>query len=131
MKRNNHPVIIGPNGNRVPMFNHAHLKLHLHANGYSRIYWPGHCLAGADGNAWLHRVVLLDQIGSGTRGRHPCHWCGRKVSWFADWKSPRALTVDHLNGVKTDLSPGNLLPSCRSCNTRRARLGWRKLRAAA
>lgn len=57
-----------------------------------------------------HRVVLYDLIGPGT---HPCHWCGKPVTWG------ETLVVDHLNDIRTDNAPANLVPACQGCNIHR------------
>ena len=62
-----------------------------------------------------HRVVLWDTIGP---GEHKCYWCGTTVSWFKSYpKDKDALVVDHLNGIRDDNRPENLVPSCQSCNS--------------
>lgn len=63
-----------------------------------------------NGQAYEHRAVLFDKIGPGV---HDCHWCGKAVEWFVD------LTVDHLDCVKGNNDPGNLVPCCAGCNRRR------------
>lgn len=88
--------------------------------GYILVRRPGHDIAHASGWAYEHRVVLLQAIGP---GEHPCHWCGRTVSW--DLQYPRdldALVVDHLDGVKDHNHPSNLVPSCNECNMARDRV---------
>lgn len=72
-----------------------------------------------------HRAVLLARIGP---GEHPCHWCWGIVSWDVKHPARRALTVDHLNGVKDDNRPENLVPAHGACNARRV---WSRRRAAA
>jgi hypothetical protein len=65
-----------------------------------------------------HRRVLLEAIGPGT---HPCHWCGRSVSWDLSYPKDRdALVADHLDGVKTNNDPANLVPAHGRCNLARA-----------
>ena len=59
-----------------------------------------------------HRLVLFDAIGYGP---HVCHWCSAPVEWMVD------LQVDHLNRVRDDNRPENLVPSCAPCNTGRGR----------
>ncbi|AEJ94999.1 HNH endonuclease [Mycobacterium phage ArcherS7] len=54
-----------------------------------------------------HRLVLWKHIGPGT---HPCHWCGKPVTWGED------LQVDHVDWDKLNNVPDNLVPSCRPCN---------------
>jgi hypothetical protein len=89
--------------------------------GYIKVRRPGHPLARADGRVLIHRANLYDKIGPGT---HPCCWCGVPVTWGVDqWKGSVAgrLIADHLNGDVTDNRPENLVPSCQSCNAKRAR----------
>jgi len=85
------------------------------AKPYRRIHAAGHPLARAQGLVYEHRVVLFDAIGP---GQHPCHWCGRSVSWTA--KQPgRRLNVDHLDHDGLNNAPENLVPACLRCNTTR------------
>lgn len=87
--------------------------------GYRDIRAIGHPLANKNGTAREHRIILFDRIGPGS---HPCHWCGKAVTWRypgADWGTPRGcgvLITDHLDGDKRDNSPDNLVPSCHRCN---------------
>jgi hypothetical protein len=81
----------------------------LTSNGYVRIKRPGHPVATVGGNAYEHRVVLWDKIGS---GQHACHWCGTMVDWFVE----PLLQTDHLNQQRGDNRPENLVPSCGKCN---------------
>ena len=76
----------------------------------------GHPLAGPGkrGEVLEHRKVLYDLIGPGP---HPCHWCGRSL----EWGGVRGINVDHLNDVKDDNRPENLVPSCLNCNGRRGK----------
>jgi hypothetical protein len=54
------------------------------------------------------------------RAHHPdvvpnlkqCHYCG----------SRKNIVPDHVNGDESDNSPANLLPACKSCNTRLGKL---------
>lgn len=85
--------------------------------GYRLVYRPGHPLASTKGTAYEHRVVLFDSIGSSS---HPCHWCGASLDWSIR-RGPGALEVDHLNADGFDNRLENLVPSCRTCNTTRAR----------
>ena len=84
---------------------------------YRTVAAKGHPLAGKNGRAYEHRVVLYDAIGPGP---HECTWCGRSVEWGVSKGSPEALTVDHLNGDKGDNRPENLTASCGACNVARA-----------
>lgn len=83
---------------------------------YRTISAKGHPLAGANGRAYEHRVVLYDAIGP---GEHSCHWCGVAIHWAAKG-DPGELQPDHLNGDGADNRIDNLVPSCRGCNTTRA-----------
>ncbi len=85
--------------------------------GYIMFNRPEHPLASRNGLVLEHRMVLLDTIGP---GEHPCHWCGKTVTWDKTW--PRdldALVVDHLDGTRSNNDPANLVPSCQPCNTKR------------
>lgn len=83
---------------------------------YRTTYKPGHPVAGANGNAYVHRVVLYDKIGP---GEHSCHWCGATVRWTSTRGDADCLQVDHLNGIGDDNHPDNLVPACPVCNTTR------------
>lgn len=84
----------------------------------------GHPLAPPSGVVAVSRLVLFDKIGPDT---HPCHWCGKRVAWMMG-AGPGAsgnLLVDHLDWDDQNNSPENLVPSCNSCNARRAAPGRR------
>jgi len=71
-----------------------------------------------------HRRVLLAKLGPGA---HPCHWCGRAVTWDQSYPSaPDGLTVDHLDENKANNDPTNLVPSCGRCNLRRSNTGRKR-----
>lgn len=84
---------------------------------YRLLYVPRHALAGRNGKAYEHRVVLFDTIGP---GEHPCHWCGTTLEWLLPKGDPRNLVVDHLNEDKADNRAENLVPCCSSCNSARS-----------
>lgn len=86
-------------------------------NGYLDVAAAGHPMAGQNGHARQHRVVLFDAIGPGA---HPCHWCGMSVTWdLSHPASSGALTVDHVDHDRTNTALSNLVPSCHPCNARR------------
>lgn len=62
-----------------------------------------------------HRIVLWDKL----NGQDvPCHWCGKQLFWTTDDYHSR-LVADHVNTVKNDNRPENLVPSCQKCNITR------------
>lgn len=78
-------------------------------NGYILVWSPGHPLAMGHGMVYEHRKVMFDLLGSGDQ---ECFWCGVRLAW-AD------VVVDHLNEVKDDNDPSNLVVSCNGCNRSR------------
>lgn len=87
-----------------------------------RMVWrPDHPISPPCGVVAYYRLVLYDKIGPGTQA---CHWCGRSVVWTTG-RAPNALVVDHLDWNRRNDDPGNLVPSCNSCNARRATPGKR------
>ena len=88
------------------------------AQGYIVLARPKHPLASPHGKVLEHRMVLFDTIG---QGDHPCHWCGKALRWDAHRRQHDALTTDHLDSVKTNNDPSNLVPSCLACNGGRSR----------
>lgn len=84
---------------------------------YRLVSAAGHPVRPKCGRAYEHRVVLYDTIGADPQ---PCHWCGCTVHWFPE-ATESALEVDHLNSVRDDNRPENLVPSCGTCNGNRAR----------
>lgn len=89
---------------------------YVNGDGYRVIHAPGHPLAGAQGKALEHRVVLYEQIGPGS---HPCHWCGRSLPWKGGAKG---IQVDHLDGDRLNNDAANLVVACLDCNTKRGTL---------
>ena len=72
---------------------------------------------GRSGQVSEHRVVLYGAIGPGP---HSCHWgCGK----ILEWGGHTGIQADHIDGVKTNNDPANLVPACISCNRRRAAAG--------
>ena len=80
---------------------------------YRRVYRPSHPLADKYGRFWEHRAVLYDTYGPGILA---CHYCNMALDWSAYRFSPNAIQADHLNDVRDDNRPENLVPSCRRCN---------------
>jgi HNH endonuclease len=60
--------------------------------------------------------VLYDKIGP---GEHGCHWCPRRVHW--DGVGILRLVADHLDDDRWNNDPENLVSSCRTCNSNRAK----------
>lgn len=59
-----------------------------------------------------HRMVAYDS----REGKcEDCFWCGKELTWSS-------CVIDHLNELKHDNSPENLLISCRHCNRARGAL---------
>lgn len=89
-------------------------------SGYEIYIGYNHPAALACGVTRYHRIVLWEKIGG---GEHPCHWCGKIVSWdkpmHTNWHY--ALIVDHVDWDKTNNDPSNLVPACNDCNLSTAR----------
>lgn len=83
--------------------------------GYRVLHIPGHPLARQQGKVLEHRVVLHAAIGDGA---HPCHWCGRQLTWIGPPNS--RICADHLDENRLNNVPENLVPACLDCNTKRA-----------
>lgn len=82
-------------------------------NGYLRVVGSRHPLAKGDrGRVDLPRMLAGDDC-AGADG--PCHHCGWPVAWSAS-SGDGKLVVDHLDGEKRNLAPGNLVRSCWWCN---------------
>jgi hypothetical protein len=77
--------------------------------GYVRLILPFHPLATTRGCILEHRKILFDQHGTGP---HPCFWCGTSLDW-------KEIVGDHLNEIKHDNRPENLVISCNTCNRMR------------
>lgn len=86
------------------------------ATAYVQGWAPEHPVAVQGGLVAEHRRVLYDRLGPGP---HSCHWCGREVRWDTYPTAPGELVVDHLDWLKHNNDPDNLVPACRPCNLAR------------
>lgn len=91
-------------------------RIWLTPGGYEMTYEPEHPMAKSR-RVLVHRKVLYDAIGPGS---HPCHHCGREVTWGLKSKRQR-LEVDHLDGDRRNNDLSNLVPSCNTCNDGQAK----------
>lgn len=78
-------------------------------DGYILRLARGHPLANSDGLVSEHRLVAY-QTNEGIAP--PCFWCGVELDW-------PTVVVDHLNDVRDDNRPENLVVSCNNCNRAR------------
>ena len=90
---------------------------HVNDSGYVYTLDSSHPIAPASGTVYEHRAVLYAAIGEGP---HPCHWCGGMLTWRGDSTAANYLCVDHLDDVKDNNDPSNLVPSCSKCNVARS-----------
>lgn len=90
-----------------------------HSHGYVVRITKGHPLStpGQINRIYDHRVAFYAKAGDGP---FDCHHCGIQVGWDN-------MHVDHLNDVRDDNRPDNLVASCAKCNQKR---GQHKMRAA-
>jgi len=88
------------------------IQRYRHTAGYVLIYDATHPLRDRHNYVYEHRAVLMAKVGSGSQA---CHHCGCVVTWGVD------LETDHLDYDRANNDPSNLVPSCHTCNTRRAR----------
>lgn len=83
-------------------------------SGYVRYIGYKHPATNPSGITFEHRIVLWDKLGGGDAN---CHWCDTPVTWSKKYPQHKdALVVDHLNNIKSDNRPENLVPSCQKCN---------------
>lgn len=82
-------------------------------NKYKVIRVPdGHPLRNDSPKAqflYEHRLVMFDINGYGP---YNCNWCNKSLTWSE-------MEVDHLDEIKSNNQPTNLVSSCRSCNSKR------------
>lgn len=64
----------------------------------------------SDGMLYEHRRVAYEKHGPECGD---CYWCGVRLDWST-------AKVDHVNAVKSDNRPDNLVLACESCNVQRA-----------
>lgn len=86
----------------------------LTSHGYLARNLKGHPAASKSGGLYEHRKVFYETYGP---DGHQCFWCGVSLQWGGSGRGK--ISVDHLNGDKTDNSPDNLKPSCNPCNSSR------------
>lgn len=88
---------------------------------YNVLRRPGHPIAPPGGVVSRHRFRLYEKIGPGP---HPCHWCGKQVQWRIGYHNGMGddLVSDHVDKNWRNDDPSNLVPSCVTCNNRRARI---------
>lgn len=88
---------------------------YVDSNGYVRYVGFNHPATAPSGLSNYHRIVLWDKL----NGQDvPCHWCGKQLYWKTDDYGSRIVT-DHVNTVKDDNRPENLVPACHACNVSR------------
>jgi hypothetical protein len=64
-----------------------------------------------------HRMIFFKKTG---RGPYACYWCGKTVLKMRGVRyHPDKLVVDHLNRVRHDNRPENLVAACTLCNVTR------------
>lgn len=54
-------------------------------------------------------------------GPHRCHYCGTYVNWSNKRTAAGCLIAEHVDGDHLNNDPENLVPSCQTCNLKRAR----------
>lgn len=92
---------------------------YINKKGYYEIHLKGHPIAHKDGKLLYHRMILFDYLGPEPRY---CHWhCGKLLSWFDG-----TLEVDHVDHNKLNNDLSNLVPACKSCNTKRSNIFRKK-----
>lgn len=94
------------NGNMLKQKSNGRYKTR---DGYVLLNLPQHPLANMGGAVAEHRSVAYSKYAGICP---PCHWCAKDLSW-------EDAVVDHLNEIKDDNAPDNLVVSCNACNRAR------------
>jgi hypothetical protein len=83
-----------------------------------------HPISNRSGSIPFHRFILFEKMGRPSHSA--CQWCGYVLPWKTTLAQAQSLVVnaDHLNGIKSDNNPDNLVPSCGWCNVHR---NWAEL----
>ena len=79
---------------------------HMTSNGYVMLSGINHPLRRSNGYVSEHRYVAYSVYGPDCSD---CFWCGAACTW-------KNCHVDHLNDIKDDNRPENLVIACASCN---------------
>lgn len=97
------------NGDPEKLILNGPMHRYVTGAGYIKVYEPSHPIADTSGYVFEHRKIAYD-IRHGECG--PCFWCAVPLDW-------RSAVIDHLNEVKDDNMPSNLVLACNSCNRSR------------
>ncbi len=84
-------------------------KLSQRGDGYVFRYAPYHPLAMCSGYVLEHRYQAHTKYGAGDQ---KCHWCNTALTW-------KTVEVDHLDWVRNNNDPANLVTACKVCNNTR------------
>ncbi len=83
---------------------------------YIQVYDPTHPLAHKKSEqVFEHRAILFDHIGN---DGITCTYCNRPLDWFGI--TGAKTVVDHVDNDPRNNDTSNLVPSCNSCNVKRA-----------
>lgn len=82
----------------------------LQSAGYVWIWKPEHPLSKGNG-LYEHRYIYYENNG---KGPFECYWCGKFLIWST-------MHIDHLDDVRHNNTPENLVASCPECNKARGR----------